>query len=155
MHLTRFTDYSIRVLLLVATSPQGRSTISEAARAFGISVHHLVKVVNLLGHEGLLVNTRGRGGGVRLAVAPSQIRLGRVVRATEGKNLLAECFAPGSNGCAIAGACRFSGVLRESLDAFFAVLDRYTLQDLLDNPSGIVAVLHRHELREETAAAMV
>jgi Rrf2 family nitric oxide-sensitive transcriptional repressor len=154
MHLRRFTDYALRVLILVATSPKGQATIAETARAFDISEHHLVKVVQLLAREGLLASSRGRGGGLRLALAPSQINLGRVVRAAEGTSRIADCFDGGTRSCAIAGACRLSGVFREALDAFYAVLDRHTLQDLLDHPGVLVAILHRHETMPQAIAAI-
>ena len=143
MHLTRFTDYALRVMMHVATAPGGRSTIAETARAFGISEHHLVKVVHLLGREGLLANTRGRGGGLRLAREPSAINIGHVVRVTEGASHLAECFEPRQGACVISGSCGLSGVFREALGAFYAVLDRHTLQDLLDNSNGMAVILHR------------
>jgi Rrf2 family nitric oxide-sensitive transcriptional repressor len=145
MHLRRFTDYALRVLILVATSPRGQATIRETARAFAISEHHLVKVVQLLAREGVLANSRGRGGGLRLAQAPSKINLGRVVRAAEGESRIADCFDHGGRSCVIAGACRLSGIFRDALDAFYAVLDRHTLQDLLDRPEALVSILHRHE----------
>ena len=155
MRLTQFTDYSLRVLLLVATSPRGQANVGEVARTFGISSHHLVKVVRLLGQEGLLANTRGRGGGLRLALLPSAINLGRVVRATEGESRLAECFEPHSSLCAITGACRLSGVLRDALDAFYRVLDAHTLQDLVERPAELVAILHRRDVRPAEAVAEV
>jgi Rrf2 family nitric oxide-sensitive transcriptional repressor len=63
LRLTSFTDYSLRVLLYVATAPEGRATIGEIARAYSISEHNLVKVVHFLGVECLLDNIRGRGCG--------------------------------------------------------------------------------------------
>lgn len=141
MRLTTFTDYSLRVLMHVATAPEGRATIAEVARAFDISEHHLVKVVHLLGKEGFLVNTRGRGGGLRLAAAPRAINVGRVVRATEGPDVPAECFEPGAR-CAIRGVCRLAGVLQQAVDAFYEVLDAHTLQDLIANRARVAAILH-------------
>jgi Rrf2 family nitric oxide-sensitive transcriptional repressor len=155
MRLTQFTDYSLRVLLLVATAPGGQASVGEVARAFGISRHHLVKVAGLLGRQGLLASVRGRGGGLRLALPPSAINLGRVVRATEGESLLAECFEPGSSLCAISGACRLSRVLREALASFYLVLDSYSLQDLLEHPAELVAILHRRDFRERDAVAEI
>lgn len=71
MRLTTFTDYSLRVLIYLAGRPEHRATIAEVASAFDISEHHLVKVVQFLGKEGVLLNTRGRGGGMQLARVPS------------------------------------------------------------------------------------
>jgi Rrf2 family nitric oxide-sensitive transcriptional repressor len=143
MRLTTFTDYSLRVLIHVATAPEGRATIAEIARAFDISENHLVKVVHLLGREGFLFTTRGRNGGLRLARAPRHINVGAVVRATEGGAMPAECFAEGSR-CAIARVCRLAVVLAQAVDAFYAVLDGYNLEDLVANRAPVAAILHRH-----------
>jgi len=133
MRLTTFTDYSLRTLIYVAHAAEGRATIAEVARAFEISEHHLVKVVHALGRMGALRNSRGRGGGLRLAAPPSRINIGEVVRATESI-AVAECFDAERNTCALAGRCRLEGILHEALGAFHAVLDRYTLEDLLPPP---------------------
>ena len=130
MRLTTFTDYSVRVLIYLAHAPEGRATTGEAARAFGISEHHLVKVAHALGRFDVLHNARGRAGGLRLAGPSSGINVGSVVRATESFDV-AECFDPEHNTCALAGRCRLEGILHEAVDAFLAVLDRYTLADLL------------------------
>jgi len=138
MRLTAFTDYSLRVLIYVAQAPGGHTTITEAARVLAVSENHLVKVVHALGKLGVLSNTRGRGGGLALAGPPSGVNVGRVIRASESM-AIAECFEPGSNTCGLAGRCRLETILHEALDAFFSVLDRYTLEDLVRSP-GIAAV---------------
>ncbi len=142
MRLTSFTDYSLRVLMYLAADPDRRATIAEIAAAFGISEHHLVKVVHFLGREGWLANVRGRGGGIALARAPDRIRLGAVVRAAEGPDVPAECFDADRNACRIARPCRLRGVLEEAVTAFHEVLDRYTLADLARNGAALGRVLH-------------
>ena len=145
MRLKAFTDYSLRVLIHVATAPEGHATIGAVARAYEISEHHLVKVVHLLGREGFLVNSRGRGGGLRLARPAAQIRVGDVVRAMEGDDPLVECFDAVNNHCSISGACGLAGVLAGAFAAFQAHLDCYTLQDLVTGPqrAPMTRVLHR------------
>ena len=69
----------------------------------------------------------------KAAKAPRKIRLGDVVRATEPDFALVECFAAG-NQCIITRSCRLRGILHEGLDAFSAVLDKYTLEDLMLSP---------------------
>ncbi|HEX7690697.1 MAG TPA: Rrf2 family transcriptional regulator [Burkholderiaceae bacterium] len=141
MKLTAFTDYSLRVLIYVAACPDRRTTIAEIADAFGISHNHLMKVVQTLGHHGWLATTRGRHGGLSLAVAPEAIVVGDVVRAVEGESAPVECFGRGR--CAIARACRLRGVLAEAMRAFHAVLDRCTLADLVAGDDALVALLFR------------
>jgi Rrf2 family nitric oxide-sensitive transcriptional repressor len=140
MRLTTFTDYSLRVLLYVGAQPEHRATVAEVANGFGISENHVVKVVHFLGREGWLVNVRGRGGGMRLAVPAEKVNIGKVVRAAEGEDVLAECFEKG-HSCRIARGCRLAGVLGEAGDAFHAVLARYTLADLLRETPSIVKLV--------------
>jgi len=141
MRLTTFTDYSLRVLIYVAARPATRATIGEIATSFGISEHHLTKVVHSLGKSGFLVNVRGRGGGLTLARAPREINIGAVVRVTEGAAQPAECFAPDSQ-CTIARVCKLRGVLSEAVDAFYGILDRYTLDDLVRNRAPLSRVMY-------------
>ncbi len=141
MRLTSFTDYSLRVLIYVAVQPHGRATIAEVARTYNISENHLTKVVHFLGKAGFLTNVRGRGGGLELARPATAINVGDVVRHAEGAAVPAACFEPGSPLCAISDVCRLRGVLDEAVRAFYAVLDRYTLADLMGNHASLSRVL--------------
>ncbi|HEY0858233.1 MAG TPA: Rrf2 family transcriptional regulator [Albitalea sp.] len=141
MKLTAFTDYSLRVLIYLASDPARRATIAEIAGSFGMSENHLTKVVHFLGKQGWLANVRGKGGGLGLALPPEAIVIGEVVRATEGAAMPAECFGDSPDSCSIARICRLRGVLTEAVDAFQAVLDRYTLADLVHNRSTLARVM--------------
>lgn len=132
MQLTRFTDYTLRVLISVAVSDKGGITIGAISEQYGISRNHLMKVVQQLGHLGYLETVRGKGGGLRLAIPASEIRLGDVVRDVEGGFEIVPCFdKTRPDICVIAPACVLKGVLRGALNAFLAVLDGYTLEDLI------------------------
>ncbi|WP_332746179.1 Rrf2 family transcriptional regulator [Hydrogenophaga sp.] len=141
MKLTAFTDYSLRVLIYLAAQPQQRATIAEIATAFDVSENHLTKVVHCLGKNGWLANVRGKGGGLELAMPPELIGVGAVVRQTEGVAVVAECFSDKGNHCSITRVCRLRGVLGEAVEAFHAVLDRYTLADLVQNRQSLAKVL--------------
>ena len=142
MKLTSFTDYSLRVLIYLAAVPDRRATIAEIAEAFGASQNHLMKVVHFLGQQGWLANVRGKGGGLELGMAANNIVVGQVIRATEGADLPAECFGQEPDNCAIAQICRLRGVLKEAVNAFYAVLDEYTLADLVHNSAALAKVLN-------------
>ena len=131
MRLSTFSDYSLRVLMYLACQHDRLATIVEISTAHRISKNHLMKVVHQLGRHGYVETVRGKGGGIRLARAAVEIRLGDVVRACEGDFALAECFSPGTQ-CRIVASCRLHGVLGEALAALLAVLDGYTLADLVD-----------------------
>lgn len=141
MRLTRYTDYALRTLLYLGLHEPQQSSIAEIARAYGISESHLTKVVHQLGRLGLIRTSRGRGGGLRLGQRADEIVIGAVVRQTEDDLALVECFAGGA--CAITAPCRLRRALGEALGAFLAVLDGYTLADLLGDEAGpeIAAIL--------------
>ena len=80
MRLTVFTDYSLRVLLVLASRTDELVTISDIAAAFDISHAHLMKVTHVLGKTGWVDTVRGRNGGMRLATDPRKLKLGDVVR---------------------------------------------------------------------------
>lgn len=133
MRLTQWTDYTLRVLMYCAAC-DGRPqpvTITEVAESYGISRSHLTKIVQQLAAAGLLETTRGRGGGMRLMRPAGEINVGVVVRATETDFSLVECFDSATNQCRLSSHCRLQGILGEAMHSFFAVLDRYTLADLL------------------------
>lgn len=126
MKLTLFTDYAMRVLLYLGARPERLCSIAEVAQAYRVSQNHLMKVVNALAREGYIESVRGRRGGIRLGRAPAAINLGALIRATEDGFQLVDC-----GRCVVAPACGVTGVLGEALAAFLAVLDRYTLADML------------------------
>ena len=136
MRLTRFTDYSLRVLIYLGAHRQEErlSTISDIATAYRISENHLMKVVHHLAKHGYVETIRGNGGGMRLARAPEEINIGEVVRGA-GEDLgVVECFEPDNHNCPIAPACALRGVLSRAAHAFFKILDDATLDQLL--PAG-------------------
>ncbi len=143
MRLTTFSDYSLRVLIYLAADPERRATIAEIARSFEVSENHLMKVVHFLGKAGWLRNVRGKGGGLELARPPEEIVVGAVIRDSE-THLPAECFDRETNRCVITGACRLRHVLAEATDAFYKVLDRYTLADIAGNNRALAKILLRH-----------
>ena len=82
MKLSLFSDYSLRVLMYAAMA-EGNFLIDDISRAYGISRNHVAQVVHHLGKLGYLHTQRGRGGGIRLALPPREIRLGKLIRQTE------------------------------------------------------------------------
>lgn len=137
-----YTDYSLRVLIYLASTEENKlSTIQEISDAYNISKNHLMKVTFELGKAGFIHTVRGRGGGIRLADLPQNINIGTVVRRMEDDFHLVECFDMERNRCPIAPVCGLRGVLGKALHAYLAVLDEYTLEDLLFNKEGLRAIL--------------
>ena len=82
MKLRIQTDYALRTLMYLGYT--GRSARAEdIADQFVISKDHLVKVIQLLAKLGYVRTTRGRGGGVSLAMPPDEIDVGAALELLE------------------------------------------------------------------------
>ena len=139
MELSRFTDYSMRILIYAGVQEK-RVTVREIADRFDLSLHHLNKVANHLSKLGYVTSTRGRGGGLHLSRHPSHINVGGVIRQTEQFSLV-DCLSETGLHCAIDGACLLKQALQRARNAFLAELDRYTLADLLGPKRQLAKIL--------------
>lgn len=139
MNISRFTDYSLRILIYLAINKNTNEikTIKEIAECYGVSKNHLMKVVQQLNAQGYINSTRGKNGGIKLNHAAEQINIGKLVRSFEGKSALVECFGE-NNFCIITPACQLKKVLSHAIESFFNCLDQYTLADLINGPNKAV-----------------
>lgn len=133
MQLSLHADYALRVLVYLGAHPERVVSTQEISTAYGISKHHLVRVVQTLAAHRYVAIVAGRSGGMKLAMAPEDIRLGEVVRRAEPNMRLVECFDRATNTCAIAPVCALKGMLKSALDAFVESLNQHTLADVLAN----------------------
>lgn len=140
MQLTRYTDFGIRTLMYLALSPEREALfrIAEITEVFDLSPNHVSKIVHHLGKEGYLQTIRGKSGGFRLGMAADQINIGQLVRILENSLAPIDCSKP---YCRFTPACQLKGVLSEAVDAYLAILDRYTLADIVSNRQELKALL--------------
>lgn len=141
MQLTQFTDYSLRALIYIALRKDS-CTIQDIANAYNISVHHMVKIIHHLAKLELIHTTRGKGGGITMAVAPETINIGKIIQTLEPHLDLVPCFNKEKANCCIAPACHLKKILYEAQLAFINVLKAYTLADVLHNPDELASFLH-------------
>ena len=140
MKLTRFTDYSLRVLMHLGLEEDSRVTIRKISESYGISRNHLMKVVSLLTRMGYLDARRGPGGGIALARPASDICLADVIIDMEDDLDMVECFCP-EGECIIAPVCELKCVLGMALTAYLDTLRNYTLSDLLTPKEKLTRML--------------
>lgn len=140
MRLTVFSDYALRVLIYVALQGERRTTVAEIADVYAVSHSHLTKVVQSLASLGYLKTVRGKGGGLTLDKSPAEIRLGTLLQATEAGSAMVECMGEGGV-CRITAACALPKIFERATASFYAVLDDYTLADLIANPEWLNALL--------------
>lgn len=135
MHVTLYTDYTLRVLIYLADK-KAPATIDEMTEFYGVSRNHLVRMVHNLGKIGYLNNTRGRSGGVQLAKKPEDINVGKVVQETEDLKIL-ECFEPSTSGCPLTAQCNLKHIFMKANRSFLDTLREYTVADLVKKPGKI------------------
>ena len=133
MRLLASTDFALRVLMVLGSRPVGESMNVEALSLAlgGLSRNHLHKIVQDLTALGITRTARGAKGGVMLAVAPEEVRIGALVRHLEGDQPMVECFRAEKCSCTLMPGCRLRGMLRDAKNSFYATLDGQTLSDCL------------------------
>lgn len=153
MRLTRQTNYAIRILMYCAANEGRLSRIPDIAEAYSLSELFLFKILQPLVENGLVETVRGRHGGVRLARPAERISLFDVVRVTEDNFAMAECFENDAAECPLIDSCGLNEALRKALNAFFEVLEGYSIADLVAAKPNMRDLLGIDELPERTAAA--
>lgn len=141
MKLTKQTDYAFRILMFCAANGGRLSRIAEVAKVYGASEPFLFKILNPLVEAGIVQTVRGRNGGIRLGRPSTEISLGEVARLTEDNFTIAECFERDESDCPLIDNCRLTSALREAVDAFMQVLDKYTVDDLSKPSAAVIALL--------------
>jgi Rrf2 family nitric oxide-sensitive transcriptional repressor len=141
MRMTLQTDYALRVLIYLAIRDPQPNTVHDVAESYGISRNHLLKIVLKLRDMGLVATTRGRSGGIHLAVTPRDVNVGEVIRALGDEFPVVECMKSSGGVCVLSPICRLKGIVREALGAYLSVFDKYTLHDLVANREELASVL--------------
>ena len=130
MQLTSYTDYAFRALIALACVAPEKLTAGEISQSYGISLNHLLKVVQRLAELGYVETSRGKSGGIRLAIDPRALTLGTVVREMEPELGVVACLRKADDYCAITPACGLKAILSDATNQFLSVLDQRTLADV-------------------------
>ena len=147
MRLTRFTDYSLRVLIYLGQNSQSRVTINQISEAYDISKNHLMKVVSNLTRLQFVSAQRGPGGGIRLNREPADISLNEVIQNTE-KHLDKTVAVTSVDDHGIAADTRLKGYLQNAMQAYLDALGCFTLADILGPQSEAIEL---PDLKEKAA----
>ena len=130
MQLTKHTDYAFRILIFLASLEKDKlTTIQQLTEGFDISKSHVMKIVNKLVHQKWIKAVRGKNGGVRLGVEPSEITLKEVVEFMEKTLEPVNCDTP---LCTLKTACQLKGILVQAQVQYLDHLGKYTIGDLVD-----------------------
>lgn len=135
MQLTQFSDIGLRLLMYLSNERREAPaiTLAEVSSQFNIPRNHLAKVAAKLAKHGWIAAMRGRSGGLCLAMAPSHINMGQVLRVLEGHTEVIDCD---KLKCRLKTGCELRTLLANAYAAFFNVLDQVTLADVTDGQAA-------------------
>ena len=129
MLLSQSAKYALRAAIFLAENGGGPHLSRDIAEALEVPAQYLAKILQDLARSGLLISAKGRGGGFRLALRPSQIELFQVVRAIEGEHYGEGC-ALGLPDCSEEAPCALHVAWKRLRGDFLAMLQNTHLSEL-------------------------
>lgn len=139
LRITKRTSIAIRVLMFCSANDGRLVTKAEIAKRCDISESHLAQVINQLAQLEYLKTQRGRNGGIALARPVQDISIGRVTRLIEINTPPTQCFADTDNSCSLVDVCSLKLALADAAEAFYAHLDKITLDAMMCSNEALIA----------------
>jgi len=130
VRITARVDYAVRAALELAAAAPGALTCERIATAQNIPNRFLQAILGDLQHARLVTSQRGREGGYRLALPPSEISIARVMRVEQG--FLADVHGERPEEVRYPGTAEpLARVWVAAREAYRRVLDEVTLADVV------------------------
>src|SRR5688500_16343020 len=130
VRITARVDYAVRAALELAAAAPGALTAERIATTQGIPARFLQAILGDLQRAHLVTSQRGREGGYRLALPPSEVSIARVMRVEQG--FLAEVHGQRPEDVEYSGnAVPLASVWVAARAAYRQVLERVTLADVV------------------------
>ncbi len=146
MKLSKRGEYALRSLINLGIAAKvGRSLVrvAELSKAEDIPVKFLEQVIQQLREAGYVQSERGKYGGYRLARPASKISIGAVVRLVDGPLAPISCVSQTAYkpcSCPDEAHCGLRMLMLDVRNAIAAILDRYTLADVVEVTTRKLAV---------------
>lgn len=132
MKITYKGDYAVKAMLDLALHYEANSvvTIHDLAGRADIPIKFLEQVLLDLKRGGFVESRRGKIGGYLLAKAPSQIKLGEIIRFIDGPIEPIGCIEKKYSGCSDLYKCVFRKIWQEVTSATSKIIDNITFEEL-------------------------
>ena len=125
--------YALRLMLDIAMNDAVEPVrLKDVAERQSISVKYLEQIISQLVRAGYVKSIRGPQGGYRLVKAPKEYTVGMILRQVEGNMVPVACLEDEESGCERQSQCVTLRIWKELNDAIKSVVDRYTLEDLME-----------------------
>ena len=157
MKITAKDEYGIRILLRIAqTGNLEGMSIPQLSEAEGISIPYMAKMTRLLRLKGLIQSTRGHKGGYILSKPADQITVSEALRALDGALFEESKFCGNHRGmlslCVNTVDCSVRSLWRIMQKTIDQLLDKITLQDLIQSEENTGSILEEIEINEKELA---
>jgi Rrf2 family iron-sulfur cluster assembly transcriptional regulator len=142
--------YGLRALFDIAYHSAGLSTqVKDISARQGISPRYIEQIFQKLKKAGIVKSIRGPSGGYYLARSPEEIKIGDIIRATEGALDLVFCLGHNkavTKSCDRAVHCVARDVWQEASARLMEYFDSVTLQDLCKQAQqkGVERTIDKH-----------
>ncbi len=131
MTITHAAEYAIRSVLHLAAQPEGKMVhLDEIAEAQELPKQFVKKLLSSLVKDEILIARKGVKGGFAFDRPPEEITVKRIVEAVDGPIHLSHCLHR-KGECKHDGNCPIQRVWREAQGRMLAVLDGYTVEDMI------------------------
>ena len=133
MKFSTKSRYALRLMAELARYAPGTTVpLKEISERQNLSLKYLEQIVSVLVRANYLRSIRGPQGGYRLTKRPEEYVVGDILRLTEGSLSPVECLSTDRNDCPRADSCVTLRIWKELDEAIRSVVDKYTLEDLLN-----------------------
>ena len=138
MKLSKRGEYALRSLINLGIAAKvGRSLVrvTELAKAEDLPVKFLEQVMQQLREAGYVQSVRGKHGGYRLGKPAAEIHIGEIVRLIDGPLAPIGCVSQTAYepcNCPDEAHCGLRMLMLDVRNAIAAILDRYTLADVVE-----------------------
>jgi Rrf2 family protein len=125
--------YAMQLMLDLARYNTGEPiSLKDISKRQEISEKYLEQIISLLNKGGFVRSVRGAQGGYLLNRDPKDYKVGEILRITEGDLAPVACLDQNSMECEKRTGCATVRLWQMIDDAVSSVVDKVTLQDLLD-----------------------
>ncbi|MDI6756398.1 MAG: Rrf2 family transcriptional regulator [Endomicrobiia bacterium] len=134
MKLTYKGDYALKIILdLAQYYEKGLVRVKDISERQDIPKKYLEQIILILKGAGYVRSRRGPDGGIALAKPPEKIRLGEIIRLTDGATSPITCVSKTEpSSCRAFAGCPFVDMWRDIRDYTNRIVDHTTFADMLD-----------------------
>lgn len=136
LRISTRSTYGIKALLYIYSQDIKKAfTVNEISKKNGIPNRYLEQIFRKLRIGGFVKSIRGPGGGYKVIKKPAEVKLGDLIKSLEGDVFPIFCLETekGNHKCRNIRYCITNLVCRELDDAVGGVLDKYSIENLLNH----------------------